>query len=151
MMDSAVIWQGWTDTCVDQLRALWAEGCSASEIAKVIGAVSRNAVISKLDQLGLIGNRQGSGVPNRLYKAQTKPRPMADARDLADPVPLMIDGQPITFLNCGKNDCRWPYGDAASIDFHICGHPVANDLSPYCEYHRRKAFARKHVEIPEAA
>lgn len=142
-------WEGWTDTCVDQLRVLWAEGCSATEIARVIGAASRGAVLGKLDDLGLMGNRMENS-PNRLYRTPGKPRTVIESRALADPVPLLLDGKPITFLNCRTNDCRWPYGDAAAPDFHICGHPKANDMSPYCAYHRTKAFARGTL-IAEAA
>jgi GcrA cell cycle regulator len=147
-----MMWQGWTDTCVDQLRVLWAEGCSASEIARVIGAVSRSAVLSKLHQIGLMGNRKGDS-QTRLYKVPLKPHAMIESRALSDPEPRRIDGQPVTLLTCAAHDCRWPYGDVGTADFHICANPVETDLSPYCDYHRRKAFARKHadVEIPEAA
>ena len=35
----------WTDERVEQLKKLWAEGLSASQIAAQLGGVSRNAVI----------------------------------------------------------------------------------------------------------
>lgn len=140
-----MMWEGWTDGAVDQMKVLWAEGCSASEIAKVIGAVSRNAVLSKLDQLGLMGNRKGDG-QTRLYRAPLKPQPLIEYRALTDPEPRRIDGQHVTLLNCEPHDCRWPHGDVGSADFHLCANPVETELSPYCDYHRRKAFARKHAE-----
>src|SRR5215471_3803714 len=46
---------GWTDERVEQLEALWTEGLSASQIARVLGGVTRNAVIVKVHRLGLAG------------------------------------------------------------------------------------------------
>lgn len=43
----------WTDERVDKLKELWSEGMSASQIAKVLGGVTRNAVIGKVHRLGL--------------------------------------------------------------------------------------------------
>ena len=49
----------WTTERVDQLKKLWAEGQSASQIAKELGGVTRNAVIGKVHRLGL-SNRTAS-------------------------------------------------------------------------------------------
>jgi GcrA cell cycle regulator len=43
----------WTDQRIDQLRALWDKGLTASQIADELGGVSRNAVIGKAHRLGL--------------------------------------------------------------------------------------------------
>ena len=43
----------WTDERIDQLRALWDKGLTASQIAEKLGGVSRNAVIGKAHRLGL--------------------------------------------------------------------------------------------------
>lgn len=48
----------WTEERVDKLKELWNEGMSASQIAKVLGGVTRNAVIGKVHRLGL-SNRGG--------------------------------------------------------------------------------------------
>ena len=45
----------WTDERVELLKKLWAEGLSASQIAREIGDVTRNAVIGKVHRLGLSG------------------------------------------------------------------------------------------------
>jgi GcrA cell cycle regulator len=52
----------WTDERVETLKKMWAEGQSASQIAKELGGVTRNAVIGKVHRLGL-SNRAGSGTP----------------------------------------------------------------------------------------
>jgi GcrA cell cycle regulator len=50
----------WTDERVELLKKMWTEGQSASQIAKELGGVTRNAVIGKVHRLGL-SNRNGSG------------------------------------------------------------------------------------------
>ena len=54
----------WTDERVEQLKKMWSEGQSASQIAKELGGVTRNAVIGKVHRLGL---------SNRAGPATTKP------------------------------------------------------------------------------
>ena len=43
----------WTDERVEILKKMWGEGQSASQIAKELGGVTRNAVIGKVHRLGL--------------------------------------------------------------------------------------------------
>ena len=45
----------WTDDRVEILTKLWGEGLSASQIARELGDVTRNAVIGKVHRLGLAG------------------------------------------------------------------------------------------------
>ena len=44
---------GWTDEKVNKLKELWGKGQTASQIAEIIGGVSRNAVIGKAHRLNL--------------------------------------------------------------------------------------------------
>jgi GcrA cell cycle regulator len=50
----------WTDERVETLKKMWAEGQSASQIAKELGGVTRNAVIGKVHRLGLSNRVSGS-------------------------------------------------------------------------------------------
>ena len=43
----------WTDEKVNKLKDLWGKGQTASQIADIIGGVSRNAVIGKAHRLNL--------------------------------------------------------------------------------------------------
>ncbi len=53
----------WTDERVEQLRQLWIEGKSASNIASVLGhGLTRNAVIGKVHRLGLAGRAKAPGL-----------------------------------------------------------------------------------------
>jgi hypothetical protein len=62
---------GWTDARTERLKALWAEGRSASEIAGLLGEVTRNAVIGKVHRLGLAGRKTTSRQP---VPRRTSPR-----------------------------------------------------------------------------
>ena len=44
---------GWTEEKVNKLKELWGKGSTASQIAEIIGGVSRNAVIGKAHRLNL--------------------------------------------------------------------------------------------------
>ena len=58
----------WTDERVETLKKLWGEGQSASQIAKELGGVTRNAVIGKVHRLGL-SNRAGSSAAGHQISA----------------------------------------------------------------------------------
>ncbi|HMO08102.1 MAG TPA: GcrA family cell cycle regulator [Paracoccaceae bacterium] len=51
----------WTDERVETLKRMWGEGQSASQIAKELGGVTRNAVIGKVHRLGLSNRAGGPG------------------------------------------------------------------------------------------
>ncbi|MEM1299228.1 MAG: GcrA family cell cycle regulator [Pseudomonadota bacterium] len=87
----------WTDERVEKLKELWAEGISASQIAKVLGGVTRNAVIGKVHRLGL-SNRATSGEESKtadapkakaaaVPKAEPKEKPKAEEASTASPQP----------------------------------------------------------------
>ncbi|WP_342076329.1 GcrA family cell cycle regulator [Yoonia sp. SS1-5] len=74
----------WTDERVETLKKMWGEGQSASQIAKELGGVTRNAVIGKVHRLGL-SNRAGSG--GATAKAAPKEKPAAAAKPAPKPTP----------------------------------------------------------------
>lgn len=156
----------WTEDRVDVLKKLWAEGHSASQIARQLGGVTRNAVIGKVHRLGL----SGRATPSRPVKrpprlARPKPqfvsqpvaasgsgqRPAATAVPTAvekaamaalPPLPLK-DGEAATILTIRDSMCKWPIGDPADPAFAFCGRKA--DCGPYCQDHAKVAFqpARK--------
>ncbi|MGD9916712.1 MAG: GcrA family cell cycle regulator [Paenirhodobacter sp.] len=65
----------WTDERVELLKKMWTEGQSASQIAKELGGVTRNAVIGKVHRLGL-SNRVG-GPEGSAPEAAPAPAPAA--------------------------------------------------------------------------
>jgi len=63
----------WTDDRVATLTKMWGEGQSASQIAKELGGVTRNAVIGKVHRLGLSNRTTGGAKPGVTSKTAAKP------------------------------------------------------------------------------
>ena len=70
----------WTDERVEILKKMWGEGKSASQIAKELGGVTRNAVIGKVHRLGLSNRATASkaapkkAAPKKETKAAAAPK-----------------------------------------------------------------------------
>ena len=132
----------WTDDRVEQLKNLWTEGLSASQIARAMGGVTRNAVIGKVHRLGLAGRATPSRsdrprlpmAPKISMRTHTPPAPIVEE----DPVTL-DDGRHATVLTINDRMCRWPIGDPSENEFHFCGRNPKSG-SPYCEAHARTAY-----------
>tara|TARA_R110002094_G_scaffold57982_10_gene69104 strand:+ start:517 stop:1086 length:570 start_codon:yes stop_codon:yes gene_type:complete len=73
----------WTDDRVETLKKMWGEGQSASQIAKELGGVTRNAVIGKVHRLGLSNRATSSAAAKAEPKAKAAPKP--DTRPRAAP------------------------------------------------------------------
>jgi len=74
----------WTDERVELLKKMWTEGQSASQIAKELGGVTRNAVIGKVHRLGLSNRVDGVPAPAATpvpppAAVAPKPEPVAPA------------------------------------------------------------------------
>ena len=72
----------WTDERIDQLKAMWERGLTASQIADELGGVSRNAVIGKAHRLGLQSRPspvKANEVPKKAAAPLRKPAPEAEA------------------------------------------------------------------------
>ncbi|AZL60083.1 GcrA cell cycle regulator [Tabrizicola piscis] len=75
----------WTDERVETLKRMWGEGQSASQIAKELGGVTRNAVIGKVHRLGL-SNRVG-GKDEEEDTSASAPAPVAATASRPEPAP----------------------------------------------------------------
>jgi GcrA cell cycle regulator len=146
---------GWTDERVETLKKLWQDGLSASQIAKQLGGVTRNAVIGKVHRLGLSGRAIPSKPARPVFKAPRPQRAAAAApsapRRIAEPVETeaaapatapvrYVDEAPgsATVLTLGAHMCKWPIGDPSSDSFTFCGRRCSD--GPYCTEHARVAY-----------
>jgi GcrA cell cycle regulator len=152
----------WTDDRVEQLKRLWSEGLSASQIAAELGGITRNAVIGKVHRLGLSGRAKApSSAAPRPRKARPPSHVLRMARPAAvrgntalarlpvyeldvEPEPELVEnvipiGQRCTLLELNDAKCRWPIGDPGSPEFYFCGGKPVGEL-PYCAYHARIAY-----------
>ncbi len=118
----------WTDDRIDQLKKLWDEGLSASQIAKELGeGVTRNAVIGKAHRLGL----KSRPSPVKADKDKKKAAPKR--------APKKADKQLVTLLDLTDRMCKWPIGHPGDPDFHFCGKPAESGM-PYCAGHCAEAY-----------
>jgi GcrA cell cycle regulator len=144
---------GWTDERVELLKKLWQDGLSASQIAKQLGGVTRNAVIGKVHRLGLSGRAAPSKPARTVFKAPRPARPAVAApsapRRIADPAPMApVQASPVryveeepgmaTVLTLGAHMCKWPIGDPALDSFTFCGRRAGE--GPYCHEHSQVAY-----------
>jgi len=117
----------WSEDRITTLTSLWLNGLSASQIAKQLGGVTRNAVIGKVHRLGLSGRAQPSRTA-RLARAPApaRPQPAAEGPGLVPSLAAL-----------GAHACKWPIGDPKAADFSFCGR-LAN--GSYCPSHQAAAF-----------
>lgn len=155
----------WTDERCDELRGLWAQGWSASEVAKVIGATSRNAVIGKVHRLGLEARVERAPARRIDYMPRVPAKPKVarltnhgnrfDHVDVNKPEPLPVESvddenipleQRKQLVELEACHCRFPVGQPGIPGFFFCGHPTA-DITvnrPYCKAHTRRAKGKRH-------
>lgn len=157
---------GWTDERVELLKKLWQDGLSASQIAKQLGGVTRNAVIGKVHRLGLSGRATPSKPARTVFKAPRPARPVSVApsapRRLAEPM-MSVQPSPVryvdeapgtaTVLTLGAHMCKWPIGDPSLETFTFCGRRSGE--GPYCHEHSQVAYqppsAKKKSSASELA
>ncbi|WP_299561537.1 GcrA family cell cycle regulator [uncultured Sulfitobacter sp.] len=75
----------WTDDRVETLKKMWGEGQSASQIAKELGGVTRNAVIGKVHRLGLSNRTTAGAAAKPEAKAKPASKPEAKAEVVEEP------------------------------------------------------------------
>ena len=135
---------GWSETRVTTLSQLWLDGLSASQIAKQLGGVTRNAVIGKVHRLGLSGRAAASAparAPRTATPRPTRPRRVALAAPAVRKPPVLAyapapEGPGLIgdMALLGAHVCKWPIGDPKSPDFSFCGRQADGR---YCAAHEQ--------------
>jgi GcrA cell cycle regulator len=151
----------WSPQRVEQLERCFHAGLTCSQIAREIG-VTRNAVIGKLNRLGLSQPRNPAITQAKRDARRTRPRAptrwaafsVADQRKLlrdtfpqaqanvaqANVIEVPIhNGRGCTFLELTQTQCRWPINDPGAANFRYCGNEAFSGL-PYCTGHARLAY-----------
>ncbi len=89
----------WTDERVELLKKMWGEGQSASQIAKELGGVTRNAVIGKVHRLGLsnrtaAANSSAASPQTEAKAAAPKPKAEPKPKPAPKPEPVKAEAAP---------------------------------------------------------
>lgn len=147
----------WDDNRIEQLKKLWSDGLSASQIAAELGGVTRNAVIGKVHRLGLSGRAKAKPAaaarPRKVVKAPVRTTTVVARGNLA--VVELVEAEPvvmpvrenvvipmsrrISIMELREGVCRWPMGDPLQADFVYCGADCGIGHT-YCDAHSRIAF-----------
>ena len=139
---------GWSETRVTTLSQLWLDGLSASQIAKQLGGVTRNAVIGKVRRLGLSARAPASAPSRPPRTAHPRPKRPRRAAVAAPPLRKSPARSPIQanapapegpgligdMALLGAHACKWPIGDPKSPDFSFCGRQADRR---YCAAHEQ--------------
>jgi len=142
----------WTEEKVKILRDLWGKGKTASQIAEIIGGISRNAVIGKAHRLNLsakIKNKSfGENISKNLEHKSPDSKSLIKRRFSKSKFKSLIiekdfePENPKQLEELDENSCKWPIGHPNESSFYFCGRKSLKDFS-YCKLHLLYAFQPK--------
>ena len=155
----------WTEEKVAKLKELWGKGNTASQIAEIIGGISRNAVIGKAHRLNLSAKiKTRAATSNQSFENSTNEKNIASTTKRGRKSKfksLIIDKNfepenPKQLEELDENSCKWPIGHPDEKSFYFCGRSSLKDFS-YCKLHLLYAYQPKgkkdevaeKEEIPE--
>ena len=139
----------WTEEKVAKLKELWGKGNTASQIAEIIGGISRNAVIGKAHRLNLsakIKTRSASvNHGSKTFQENEKVKPARVRRSKFKSLIIEKDFEPENpkqLEELDDNSCKWPIGHPDESSFYFCGRTSLKDFS-YCKLHLLYAYQPK--------
>lgn len=138
--------RSWNHETVEKLLALNEQGLSASVMAAALGnGISRNAVIGKLNRLGVGMHNRGEHAPQRKARTYSRPpKPKPVKVDVPAPEPVAFLGEIGQFPADNHSTCRFSKGDTGTRDgWQMCGHPGY----PWCDYHKTVVVEPKRTEV----
>ena len=142
----------WTPEKEGKLRELWKKGHSGSEIARMLGDTTRNAVIGKAHRLKLEARTtskksvtNSTKQKNNFTEAKTQ-KLGRKARFKA----LLLDKNfeqenPKKLEELTDETCKWPVGHPHEENFYFCGRKSMEKF-PYCQLHVLYAFQPKNAK-----
>ena len=139
----------WNEEKVEKLKELWGKGSTASQIAEIIGGISRNAVIGKAHRLNLsskIKKRNASSSQNfdnsseensskQRKGKKSKFQSLIIEKDFEPENPKKLE-------ELDESSCKWPIGHPEEQSFYFCGRSSLKDFS-YCKLHLLYAYQPK--------
>ena len=139
----------WNDEKVEKLKELWGKGSTASQIAEIIGGISRNAVIGKAHRLNLsskiktrnasssqnFDNNSGENSSKQKKGRKSKFQSLIIEKDFEPENPKKLE-------ELDESSCKWPIGHPEEESFYFCGRSSLKDFS-YCKLHLLYAYQPK--------
>ena len=139
----------WTEEKVAKLKELWGNGNTASQIAEIIGGISRNAVIGKAHRLNLSAKiKTRTATSNQNFENSLNEKNVKIKRNRKSKFKSLIiekdfePENPKQLEELDENSCKWPIGHPNEKSFYFCGRSSLKDFS-YCKLHLLYAYQPK--------
>ncbi len=154
---------GWDEAKVQKLKELWGKGNTASQIAEIIGGISRNAVIGKAHRLNLSAKiKTRTATSNQDFNHSEESNSSKIRRGRKSKFKSLIiekdfePENPKQLEELTDNDCKYPIGHPNEKNFYFCGRTSLKDFS-YCKLHLLYSYQSRNKkdepidkdEIPE--
>ncbi len=153
----------WTQEKVNKLKELWGKGSTASQIAEIIGGVSRNAVIGKAHRLNLsqkIKTRSSIQQAKTLTKQNLSETKFKGRRSKFKSLILDKNFEPaknLTLEELTEDTCKYMEGNPNEKEARFCGRKNVEKFS-YCPLHlmivfqpkgKKEDFIDKDEDVPK--
>ena len=139
----------WNEEKVAKLKELWGKGNTASQIAEIIGGISRNAVIGKANRLNLSAKiKTRAATSNKSFDTLNEASNHKSKRGRKSKFKSLIiekdfePENPKQLEALDENSCKWPIGHPDEKNFYFCGRSSLKDFS-YCKLHLLYAYQPK--------
>ena len=139
----------WDEAKITKLKELWGKGNTASQIAEIIGGLSRNAVIGKAHRLNLSAKiKTRAATSNKNFENSLEQKDFKSKKGRKSKFKSLIiekDFEPENPKHLEELDeisCKWPIGHPDEEIFYFCGRSSLKDFS-YCKLHLLYAYQPK--------
>ena len=139
----------WNEEKVNKLKELWGKSHTASQIAEIIGGISRNAVIGKAHRLNLSAKiKTRAATSNQNFENSQEQKNIKSNRGRKSKFKSLIiekdfePENPKQLEELDESSCKWPIGHPDEKSFYFCGRSSLKDFS-YCKLHLLYAYQPK--------
>ena len=137
----------WTDEKVSKLKELWGKGNTASQIAEILGGVSRNAVIGKAHRLNLSAKIIKRSVTSSVNSVKFKQKNINKKSRKFKFTSLLLDknfepAKNLSLEELNENTCKYMEGHPDESSSSFCGRKTVEKFS-YCPLHLIVVFQTK--------
>ena len=137
----------WTEEKVNKLKELWGKGQTASQIAEIIGGISRNAVIGKAHRLNLSAKIKTRSAVNLKNSQKNNEISGAKRGRKSKFRSLLLDknfepAKNLQLEELTEDTCKYMEGHPDEKNSSFCGRKTVEKFS-YCPLHLMVVFQPK--------